>query len=657
MSELTLMQKYYPKDFTNLFLPPRIIDLVEKNKNREGYRLLFYGPAGTGKCLGYGTKVLMFDGSTKEVQDVIVGDILMGWDSKPRNVLSTCTGREELIKIIPNKGEPWVCNKSHILSVINTGKWKTLEHLPHHTYIEDINVMKFHNKTTTNRKKLFKVPLDFEEKELLIDPYWLGYWLGDGTSHKPSICVGNDDVPAIEKYMWDYAQSLGLNLSFGNSGNSVEIINFVANGKNTPYRTSNILTEYLKYYNVLNNKHIPKDYLLNSRENRLKLFAGLIDSDGGGSQNDKIYDFALVNKNLSDDLTWLCRSLGYNVNQKIKIINNKEYHRTIISGDFSELNKYILHKRKIYKNRLINKNSLMYGFKTESLGEGDYYGFEIDGDKRYMLGDFTVTHNSSTARLINPLNKFEVLFKSGSNDFSVQTLRESIYPFIQSHAHIIGKQKTCIIDESERMSPKIQDAWKVPLDTAIKTNFIFITNDIEKLTPFIKSRFTLIEFNYKDDELKQQKINYINNIINICKAENIPYNDSGIRELFIKNFPDFRQILRVLQQFIDTNQEVNAFNVKSMIDTALKNVELYKLFEIQDSQKFYEKATEYKGREKETLMSLGEPFFEYLNDLGKFDKTIKCAVVVANYSNQYVNTFNKFVCLFSCLTEIKNILK
>ena len=83
------------------------------------------------------------------------------------------------------------------------------------------------------------------------------------------------------------------------------------------------------------------------------------------------------------------------------------------------------------------------------------------------------TGKSSTARLINPLNKFEVLFKSGSNDFSVQTLRESIYPFIQSHAHIIGKQKTCIIDESERMSPKIQDAWKVPLDTAIKTNFKF----------------------------------------------------------------------------------------------------------------------------------------------------------------------------------------
>ena len=130
------------------------------------------------------------------------------------------------------------------------------------------------------------------------------------------------------------------------------------------------------------------------------------------------------------------------------------------------------------------------------------------------------TGKSSTARLITPKDKFEVLFKSGSNDFSIQTLRESIYPFIASHAHIVGKQKVVIIDECERMSPKIQDAWKVILDQAVGINFIFITNEIEQLTPFVKSRFDKIEFNYRENELKQQKINYINNIINICKAEN-----------------------------------------------------------------------------------------------------------------------------------------
>ncbi len=94
-------------------------------------------------------------------------------------------------------------------------------------------------------------------------------------------------------------------------------------------------------------------------------------------------------------------------------------------------------------------------------------------------------------------------------------MRDSIYPFISSHSHILNKQKTVIIDESERMSPKIQDTWKVVLDQAVNVNFIFITNEIEQLTPYIKSRFDRVEFNYKEDELQKQKINYINNIIDI----------------------------------------------------------------------------------------------------------------------------------------------
>src|SRR6202030_113517 len=35
------------------------------------------------------------------------------------------------------------------------------------------------------------------------------------------------------------------------------------------------------------------------------------------------------------------------------------------------------------------------GFSTHPLGEGPYYGFTLDGDGRFLLGDFTVTHNSS----------------------------------------------------------------------------------------------------------------------------------------------------------------------------------------------------------------------------------------------------------------------
>jgi hypothetical protein len=69
------------------------------------------------KCLGMDTPILMYDGSVKMVQDVVVGDRLMGDDSTPRTVLSLARGREELYRIKASRGSSWVCNKSHILSL------------------------------------------------------------------------------------------------------------------------------------------------------------------------------------------------------------------------------------------------------------------------------------------------------------------------------------------------------------------------------------------------------------------------------------------------------------------------------------------------------------------------------------------------------------
>ena len=81
---------------------------------------LITGSTGSGKCLGKGTPVLMYDGSVKSVEDVQPGDLLMGPDSQPRTVLSTARGRGQLFKIIPRKGEPWVCNDVHVMTLKHT---------------------------------------------------------------------------------------------------------------------------------------------------------------------------------------------------------------------------------------------------------------------------------------------------------------------------------------------------------------------------------------------------------------------------------------------------------------------------------------------------------------------------------------------------------
>ena len=81
--------------------------------------VLLYGPPG---CHAKGTNILMYDGRLKKVEDVKVGDLLMGPDSKPRTVLELAKNKQEMVKIIPNKGDPFIVNKDHILHLSPSGE-------------------------------------------------------------------------------------------------------------------------------------------------------------------------------------------------------------------------------------------------------------------------------------------------------------------------------------------------------------------------------------------------------------------------------------------------------------------------------------------------------------------------------------------------------
>ncbi|MBU2843298.1 MULTISPECIES: DEAD/DEAH box helicase [Acidithiobacillus] len=72
---------------------------------------------GAGKCLGKDTPVLLYSGEVVPVQDVQIGDLLMGPDSGPRTVLSLARGRENLYCVHQTNGDDYVVNESHILSL------------------------------------------------------------------------------------------------------------------------------------------------------------------------------------------------------------------------------------------------------------------------------------------------------------------------------------------------------------------------------------------------------------------------------------------------------------------------------------------------------------------------------------------------------------
>lgn len=361
---------------------------------RQSSSVLAFAPTGFGKCLGRDTPVMMHDGTVKMVQDVAVGDMLMGPDSKPRRVLSTCRGREMLYRVTPRKGDAYVVNESHILSLKMTRGTK------HACYpdgsIQNVEVREYlkRSKTFKHCAKGWRVGVDFakHDDDAPVDPYFLGLWLGDGNSRKP--CVTTQDFE-IATYCANYFESIGLWTRLErNSDNSTNIHG--VNAKNE----KNVLLDALRAIGVIKNKHIPHRYKTGSRDERLQVLAGLIDTDGHFSSRGA-YEFTLKDERLTDDLLFIARSLGFAANKVHcqKTCGNNgvrgDYFRTIISGNIDEIPVRL--PRKMAYARLQKKDVLTVGIRVDQIGEGDYYGFEIDGDRLFLLGDFTVTHNTVLA--------------------------------------------------------------------------------------------------------------------------------------------------------------------------------------------------------------------------------------------------------------------
>lgn len=269
------------------------------------------------------------------------------------------------------------------------------------------------------------------------------------------------------------------------------------------------------------------------------------------------------------------------------------------------------------------------------------------------------TGKTTTSRILT-LDKSlnEALYLSGSNDFTIETLRGKVMTFASGFS-VMQKQKTIIIDEFENVRDNLQDAFKIILDQCVSVNFIFITNEVEKVNSAIRSRCTNIDYDFSGDDLDEQKKNFVNFTIRVCKEEGVSYDGAGIKQLFILNFPDFRHLLVNLQQIKDINEPVSLEVVKRFAESGKQNKELYQIIEnpAVNGRDLYQELTKFKGKEKECLISLGEPFFQYLNAKELFDKTLEVAIVVSKYSETYIISINKFVTFMSCIIELKAMFK
>jgi phage/plasmid-associated DNA primase len=400
-------------------------------------------------CHSIDTPIMMYDGTIKKVQDVQINDKLMGDDNSPRIVQELFRGRDQMVRIKPIKGDSFIVNINHVLSLkftnlisinkrtdgcyynnpsfrvvwyekngFNEPKKCSKMFRDRNLAVEYTNNLCNLNKNVIKKGDIIDIKvkdvlkwnkwwlaksnlslyksesIKFSEKNVNIDPYLLGYWLGDGTSSGPLFTTMENEI--VEEFINKLStfeikpckQEKGLAKTYRINDRTLS--------------SKNRFLDFLRNYNLINNKHIPSDYKFSSIEQRLELLAGIIDSDGHYQKTMNQYELTLTNEKLIDDCIDLARSLGFTCYKNIKNTTcmYKNVKKTgiawriqIVGNGIEKIPSRLERKQAI--PRIKNKNPLLDGFEIELLGEDDYYGFELDQNHRYLTGDYYVHHNSN----------------------------------------------------------------------------------------------------------------------------------------------------------------------------------------------------------------------------------------------------------------------
>ena len=283
----------------------------------KGKHAMELASRGKGMAHPYSQKVFTPEG-WKLWKDINIGDYLYGDDGQVTRVIDIPYDEmSDIYRVTLKDGREIYCTSGHLFKVRNNYKKviiKSLEEIKK-DYIMPRKPSK-HNKGVEYK---YKIPvnkgIDIREQNVPIDPYTLGLLIGDGcfrttknknyvtyTSRKEDMDIYKKVIPyTVDKITNDnYTYAVRVSI--------------------LP------LMEWGLWNTKSQDKFIPKEYLYNSKEVRLNILRGLMDSDGEVESNG-IPLFNTTSERLKDDFVFLCRSLGYNVSVKShkSNFNGKEY--------------------------------------------------------------------------------------------------------------------------------------------------------------------------------------------------------------------------------------------------------------------------------------------------------------------------------------------
>ena len=367
----------------------------------RGYITTVTGIPGHGKALCINTDIPTTEG-WKKMKDVKVGDYLFDEKGVPcevTNITGIMSDRpcykitfDDGETIIADENHQWVTDtwqsrrsksnaikngrdKQRVLSKRGTDQTskRTTESVKN--TLDIYKTLKVKNDNRNNHSIPFCLPVQYGVKELLIDPYFLGVWLGDGNSDSAAITC--NDIEII-----DNIRSLGFEVTKHNSKYHYGVLKTAIK---------------LRELGVIKNKHIPEMYLRGSVDQRKELLQGLMDTDGCITSYGRC-EFTQVNSVLAYQVYELITSLGiqatifeYDAKLNGRIVSKK--HRIMFTPDFSVFK--LSRKAKYCKDKIRFKHRMIVG--CEKIASVPVKCIMVNSESHLFLvtKSFIPTHNSN----------------------------------------------------------------------------------------------------------------------------------------------------------------------------------------------------------------------------------------------------------------------
>lgn len=305
--------KMFPPSDNEFFFGNKCVKLTDEQKEvvlaDHDKNMLVVACAGSGKCHAYDTNIMMYNGKVKKVQEIIVGDLVLGDDNKQRIVIDTGTGYGQMFMIKPRDNDPFVVNGDHIL----------------------VLTFRIPKVSFSSLKQMFFVRT-LDDNNKLVKTYF--EWFNDAIKYVKSKGDKN-----IEISVFDYLL--------------------------LPRKVKKYL--FLTYSGIVNVNILGKSF-----KKRLDYLATIIDENGCYDNDNTGYKYNInIHKELVAETTLLIRSCG--LIAKVKNCENEYYRVISIQGniDIIPSKVYIKNAHHSYKNNIgrfkiiPQSNDKYYGFSLD----------------------------------------------------------------------------------------------------------------------------------------------------------------------------------------------------------------------------------------------------------------------------------------------------